>query len=68
MSLIYTFSEYNDHQPLLKHLQGELEKQGFEIRPRSNKEVMEKLISSEENRYIRRLLTLICRFITNFKF
>ena len=65
--LIYTFSEYNDHQPLLKHLQDELEKQGFEIRPRSNKEVMEKLISSEENRYIRRLLTLICRFITNFK-
>ena len=28
---------------------------------------MEKLITSEENRYIRKLITLIMRFITNFK-
>jgi DNA helicase-4 len=28
---------------------------------------MEKLVSTEENRYIRKLVNLICRFITNFK-
>lgn len=28
---------------------------------------MEKLVSTEENRYIKKLVNLICRFITNFK-
>ncbi len=66
-ALIYTFSQYLDRRPLLEHLQEELEKNGFELHPRSNKEVMEKLVSSEESRYIRRLISLICRFISNFK-
>lgn len=65
--LIYTFSQYSDHKSLLEHLQEELENNGFELHPRSNKEVMEKLVSTEENRYIRKLVNLICRFITNFK-
>lgn len=65
--LIYTFSQYSDRRSLLVHLQEELEKNGFELHPRSNKEVMEKLVSTEENRYIRKLVNLICRFITNFK-
>ena len=66
-TLVYTFSKYTDGKPLLEHLQEELEKNGFELTPRSNKEVMEKLVSTEENRYIRKLVNLICRFITNFK-
>ena len=66
-TLIYTFSKYNDGKSLIEHLEDELLKHGFILRPRSNKEVMEKLISSEENRYIRRLVNLICRFISNFK-
>lgn len=65
--LIYTFSSYRDRRPFIDHLQEQLEQNGFELHPRSNKEVMEKLVTSEENRYIRRLVTLICRFITNFK-
>ena len=65
--LIYTFSQYSDRRSLLEHLQEELENNGFELHPRSNKEVMEKLVSTEENRYIRKLVNLICRFITNFK-
>lgn len=65
--LIYTFSQYIDRKPLIEHLQKELENNGFELHLRSNKEIMEKLISTEENRYIRKLLNLICRFITNFK-
>ena len=66
-TLIYTFSAYNDRRPLTEHLQEALEKNGFELKPRSNKEVMEILVAGEENRYIRKLLTLICRFISNFK-
>ena len=50
--LIYTFSQYSDRRSLLEHLQEELENNGFELHPRSNKEVMEKLVSTEENRYI----------------
>lgn len=66
-TLIYTFSSYNDRKPLLTHLRDELEAKGFEIRPRSNKEIMEMLVAGEENRYIRKLINLICRFISNFK-
>ena len=65
--LLYTFSSYRDRRSLLEHLQEQLEAAGFELRPRSNKEVMEKLVVSEENRYIRKLVALIQRFITNFK-
>ncbi len=65
--LLYTFSAYNDRRPLSEHLQEKLESAGFELRPRSNKEVMETLVTSEGNRYIRRLVELISRFITNFK-
>lgn len=66
-TLIYTFSSYNDRKPLLTHLREELEAKGFELRPRSNKEIMEMLVAGEENRYIRKLINLVCRFISNFK-
>ena len=65
--LIYTFSRYNDGKPLLHHLREQLEENGFEIKPRPNKEVMEMLVAGEENRYVRKLINLICRFISNFK-
>ena len=66
-TLIYTFSAYNDRKPLLTHFRDELEAKGFELRPRSNKEVMEILVAGEENRYIHKLINLLCRFISNFK-
>ncbi len=66
-TLIYTFSAYNDGRSLLDHLREKLEESGFELKPRSNKEVMEMLVAGEENRYIRKLINLICRFISNFK-
>ncbi len=65
--LLYTFSSYNDHRPLIDHLKEELENNGFELHPRSNQEIMQKLVASEENRYIRKLVNLVCRFIRNFK-
>ena len=66
-TLIYTFSGYNDRKPLLTHLKEMLEDKGFELKPRSNKEVMETIVAGEENRYIRNLVNLVCRFISNFK-
>lgn len=66
-TLIYTFSSYNDRRSITDHLKELLEANGFVLTQRSNQEVMEKLVTSEENRYIRKLVNLICRFITNFK-
>ena len=66
-ALIYTYSSYNDGRSITEHLKELLEMNGFILRPRSNQEVVEKLVSDEESRYIRRLVDLICRFITNFK-
>ena len=66
-TLIYTFSAYNDRRPLIEHLKEALEANGFEIKQRSNKEVMEMLIAGEENRYVRKFINLLCRFISNFK-
>ncbi|MBR5394779.1 MAG: UvrD-helicase domain-containing protein [Bacteroidaceae bacterium] len=65
--LIYTFSAYNDGRGLLDHVREELVKHGFELRPRSSKEVFEKIVNTEENRYISKLVNLVCTFIQNFK-
>ena len=65
--LIYTFSAYNDGRNLLEHVREELIKHGFELHPRSSKEVFEKIVNTEENRYISRLVNLVCTFIQNFK-
>lgn len=65
--LIYTYSAYKDKRPITVHLKEALEAKGVELKPRSNKEVMEMLVAGEENRYVRKLLQLICRFISNFK-
>ena len=66
-TLIYSFSLFNDRRSITDHLKEQLEENGFVLTPRSNKEVLEMLVTSEENRYIRKLVALICRFITNFK-
>jgi len=65
--LIYTFSYYNDGRPLLTHLEEELKAHGFTLEPRSSKEVFDKIVSTEENKYILKLVKLICTFIQNFK-
>jgi Superfamily I DNA and RNA helicases len=65
--LIYTFSSYNDGRPLLVHLEEELKAHGFNLEPRSSKEVFDKIVSTEENKYILKLVKLVCTFIQNFK-
>ena len=65
--LIYTFSGYNDGRNLLEHLRENLEKHGFTMTPRDSKEVFEKIVNTEENKYIMKLVKLVCTFIQNFK-
>ena len=66
-NLIYTFSKYNDGKSIIEHLEDLLIKNGFVLKRKDDKEVMEHLLATEENRYIRKLISLICRFISNFK-
>ncbi|MBE6234445.1 MAG: DNA helicase UvrD, partial [Bacteroidales bacterium] len=61
--LIYTFSGYSDGRSLLEHLRGNLEKHGFTLIPRDSKEVFEKIVNTEENKYIMKLVKLVCTFI-----
>ena len=65
--LIYTFSGYGDGRSLTEHLEEELRAHGVDFHPRSDEELLRKILPNEGNRYIRRLVMLICRFITNFK-
>lgn len=65
--LIYTFSAYNDGRDILEHLKEQLIEHGLELHPRPSKEVFEKIVNTEENKYIARLVNLICTFIQNFK-
>lgn len=65
--LIYTFSSYNDGRPMLEHLKEQLIEHGFVLNRRSSQEVFEKIVNTEENKYILKLVKLICTFIQNFK-
>lgn len=66
-ALIYTFSSYKDGVSLMHHLEELLVENGFVLRQRSNQEIIEKLTAQEENRYIRKMISLMTRFIHNFK-
>lgn len=65
--LIYTFSNYNDGRDFLEHLKEDLIKHGFILNPRPSIEIFNKIVSTEENKYIAKLSKLICTFIQNFK-
>ncbi len=65
--LIYTFSAYKDGRDLLEHLNEQLQSHGFKLVERSAREVFDKIVSTEENRYIANLVKLVCTFIQNFK-
>jgi len=65
--LIYTFSSYKDGRSLIEHLKEKLINAGIALEPRSEEEVYQKIVSTEENKYILKLVRLICTFIQNFK-
>ena len=66
-TLLYTFSDFTDGRPLLEHLKDQLEKVGFTLIPRDNREVMQKISNQDGSRYVRKLINLVDRFISNFK-
>lgn len=65
--LIYTFSAYNDDRDFIEHLREELQVHNIMLTPRPSREVYDKIINTEENQYIVRLVKLVCTFIQNFK-
>ena len=65
--LICTCSKYKDGRELLAHLKDKLEEFGFSLQPRDNKEVMQQISSQDSSRYIRKMINLVDRFISNFK-
>ena len=65
--LLYTFSKYNDNKSLLEHLKQLLESNGIQLNPKPSEEVLNKLVSIKENKYVSKMVYLICDFINNFK-
>ena len=52
---------------MLEHLKEQLIAAGITLEPRSEQEVYQKIVSTEENKYILKLVRLLCTFIQNFK-
>ena len=65
--LICTCSKYSDGKELTEHLKTKLEEFGFVLNPKDNHEVMKKINAQDSSRYVRKLINLIDRFISNFK-
>lgn len=65
--LVYTFSKYNDGRSLIDHLTEILQKNEIVANQRSSEEVLSKLSLIQENKYIAKMVYLICNFIKNFK-
>lgn len=65
--LICTCSKYKDGKELTEHLKTKLEEFGFVLNPKDNREVMKKINAQDSSRYVRKLINLIDRFISNFK-
>lgn len=65
--LICTCSQYNDGRELTEHLADKLREMGFILIPKDNKEILRKINEQDGCRYVRKLINLIDRFISNFK-
>lgn len=65
--LIYTYSKYNDGRSLIEHLTELLRENGIVSTPRDSEEVLNKLANIQDNKYIEKMVYLICDFIKNFK-
>ena len=64
---LYIFLLIKTDESISAHLEEKLRQHGIELKRRSDEEVAKKLVSSEENRYIKRLIILVSNFIRNFK-
>lgn len=66
-SLIQTWSKYNDNLPLLEHLEKELIKQGFVLKPRDDEEVYRKLTETGKDKYVFKLIMFMIEFTEKYK-
>ena len=66
-TLLYTFSHHKDGRDFLLHLQDQLLRAGFALRPIDKAELFKKLLVNEESRYVGRLAKLLTTFIGAFK-
>ena len=65
--LVETWSLYNDRRPLLEHLKGVLEKEGFVLKPRDLTEVYKKIVDTGKDKYIFKLIQFMMNFIEQYK-
>jgi len=65
--LITTWASYNDGRHLVKHLEEELHQQGFILVPRSDEEVYRRLVKSDKDKYIIKLILFMLEFIEKYK-
>lgn len=65
--LIFTYSKYNDGRSLTEHLTELLNENGIVPNPKSSEEVLNKLALIQDNKYVAKMVYLICNFIKNFK-
>ncbi len=65
--LLKTFGGYSDGRDIIEHLKEELEKHGFKLHQIPEEEVLSKIISTEQNKYIGKLIKLVTSFIEAFK-
>ncbi|HZX47444.1 MAG TPA: UvrD-helicase domain-containing protein [Clostridia bacterium] len=65
--LITTWASYNDGRHLVEHLEEELRKRGFILKQRSDEEVYRKLVESDKDKYIIKLILFMLEFIEKYK-
>lgn len=66
-TLICTYSSYNDGRDLLTHLEEELIKHGIKLEKRDDKEVFNKIISQDKDKYFYKFSFLALKFLGLFK-
>lgn len=65
--LIKTYSKFNDGISLLDHLKVELEKNGFTLNKKDDKDIYDAISKNKENKYIYKFCNIASRFISLFK-
>ena len=66
-TLIETWSAYNDGRTLREHLKEELEKHGFILKPREEKEVYQKIVTTGKDKYVYKFIEFLMTFIEHYK-
>ncbi len=65
--LIETWSVYDDRRPLLEHLEEELIRHGFILKPRNFDDVYKKIVETGKDKYIYSLVQFMMQFIEQYK-